>query len=455
MTVSVHDALTPARRYLCSTPQPQHDGIRTRRQKQSKTKSANKAPEPKQEGISSHQLHADAIDKTGNFPPKIVPCDAKRTRMADTSDIQLTPTEQRQFRDALIEAYDPQRIEQALLFWGSRKLHQYVSVNADLREIVFELMMESSREGWLGELIVYTYCEMPAHPAIRAFFGGIRPRVLFGRNDLEKLVNEVEAPVKKQTPRTTTQDSIEPARLQKSDADFIEIPAGPFWMGMRPGDFKTLEIDIEKHEVPRYEVFLSTYKMARHQVTQAQYQLFIQETGYKPPMDWDGGAYPDGKADHPVVNVSFEDADAYCRWLSDKTGQHHRLPTEAEWEKAARGDDGRFYPWGSAWKPKLLNSREARQHGTTPVGLFSSAGDSPYGLADMAGNVREWCSNFYAADTYDDHENARDPRGPALGTYRTLRGGSFQDNRRTCRCTTRFFEYPYFSGNYVGFRVVM
>lgn len=126
-------------------------------------------------------------------------------------------------------------------------------------------------------------------------------------------------------------------------------------------------------------------------VTNAQYAAFVEATKRKVPKHWKRllrqDRIPSGKENHPVVNVSWYDAVAFCRWLSQETGQPFRLPTEAEWEKAARGADGRIYPWGDE---QLTNELCYLGSGTTPVGRYSPQGDSPYGCADMAGNVWEW-----------------------------------------------------------------
>jgi formylglycine-generating enzyme required for sulfatase activity len=155
------------------------------------------------------------------------------------------------------------------------------------------------------------------------------------------------------------------------------------------------------------------------------------------------------------VNVSWDDAVAFCKWLSQATGRTFRLPTEAEWEKAARGDDGRIYPWGNEWEVTRLNG-ESMHGGTTPVGQFSPAGDSPFGLADASGNVWEWCADWYADKTYERRARAmaRDPKGPADGEGCVVRGGAFDSSPRHLRCAHRNWYYPFNARKNVGFRVV-
>jgi formylglycine-generating enzyme required for sulfatase activity len=220
----------------------------------------------------------------------------------------------------------------------------------------------------------------------------------------------------------------------------VRIPAGSFLIGSTDeqieeaiaAGFDADCAEAERRPPDRDE--LDEYFIAKYPVTNTQYQVFIQDWGHDQlPRHWDGDRYPEGQGDHPVVDVSWEDAVAYCNWLSWKTGKPYRLPTEAEWEKAARGGDGRRYPWGNEWDETRANTREAGPDDTTPVGRYSPAGDSPYGLADMAGNVLEWC-------------------GGELDE-RPGRGGSFYHDRHWARCAARAGYSPDYSGDCFGFRV--
>ena len=149
-----------------------------------------------------------------------------------------------------------------------------------------------------------------------------------------------------------------------------------------------LNKDWVTREQPQHTVELTDYFIGKYPVTNSEYQLFIQEVGQPSPRGWSGSQFPEQKGAHPVINVSWEDAQAYCDWLGKKTGKNYHLLTEAEWEKAARGADLRIYPWGDAFDPGKANTAESSIGGTTPVGQYSPQGDSPYGCADMAGNVR-------------------------------------------------------------------
>ena len=146
-----------------------------------------------------------------------------------------------------------------------------------------------------------------------------------------------------------------------------------------------------KREQPAHEVTLPAFEIGRYPVTNAQYTEFVRATRHEAPNYWREGRVPEELAGHPVVNVTWRDAMAYVAWLGERTGKPYRLPTEAEWEKAARGDDGRLWPWGNDWDAGRANCRPAGPGATTLVGAYSPDGDSPCGAADMAGNVWEWC----------------------------------------------------------------
>ena len=174
------------------------------------------------------------------------------------------------------------------------------------------------------------------------------------------------------------------------EPEMILIPAGPFLMGSSDDDKQAR--DAEK---PQHIVDLPEYLIGKYPVTNGEYQAFVRDTGRQPPSRWDGGKYPKGQKDHPVAYVTWHDAMAYCKWLSEKTRKTYRLPTEAEWEKAARGPGGLIYPWGNLFDKNRCNTFESGIGNTTPVGNYSPAGDSPYGVADMAGNVWEWTQSLW------------------------------------------------------------
>jgi formylglycine-generating enzyme required for sulfatase activity len=193
-------------------------------------------------------------------------------------------------------------------------------------------------------------------------------------------------------------------------------------------------------EQPRQRVTLPTYAITRHLVTNEDYQQFIRQTGHRAPHIseddyrrqgylvhpyqavrpylWHDRRYPEGRGRHPVVLISLVDALAYARWRGEQEGRRYRLPTEAEWEKAARGTDGRYFPWGNRWRPERANA-EYRVGGTSEVGSYPE-GASPYGCFDMAGNVFEWTASEFL-----------DGQAVIKG------GGSWDDQPGVCRAAAR------------------
>jgi formylglycine-generating enzyme required for sulfatase activity len=214
----------------------------------------------------------------------------------------------------------------------------------------------------------------------------------------------------------------------------VYVPAGEFGMGS-PSEEGTDD------ERPPHTVYLDAYYVDTYEVTVGQYRAFAQATGRGMPEAPSWGWLDK----HPVVNVTWEDADAYCRWAGK------RLPTEAEWEKAARGTDGRRYPFGNFEYPFSGCLNFANFVGkTTPVGSYPNWA-SPYGAMDMGGNVAEWCSDWYDAGYYGDSPKAN-PGGPNRGTYRVLRGGSFLNHSPGVRAANRHWSVPDIRDESIGFR---
>ena len=235
-------------------------------------------------------------------------------------------------------------------------------------------------------------------------------------------------------------------------------------------------LDEDERQVHR--VHVSEFSIGRFPVTHDEYARFILATGHPAPairglpLIATGGreavfrefsapyvwneAPPAGRGGHPVVLVRYDDAAAYCRWLSGGIGRAVRLPTEAEWEKAARGGaDGLRYPWGNEFEPSrcsyLADVSAKRQRGTRPVGTYAP---NAYGLHDVAGNVWEWVSDWYRADYYGGG-NVQDPRGPEAGTMRIVRGGSWvTDDVTMLGCAYRHKVPTDTYAHSIGFRVV-
>jgi formylglycine-generating enzyme required for sulfatase activity len=239
-----------------------------------------------------------------------------------------------------------------------------------------------------------------------------------------------------------------PAR-QPFEPEMVLIPAGEFLMGSDPQK----DQDAYKNEQPQHTPYLPDYYIARTPVTNAQYLAFVQATGYEQPGHWKGGKPPAGKENHPVVYVSWDDAVAYCNWLSEVTGRDYRLPSEAEWEKAARGTDGRIYPWGDEPPDEGRCNFGGKVGETMPVGQYSPQGDSPYGCADMAGNVWEWTRSLDRGYPYDPRDGREDLEAGRYG-LRVLRGGAFYYEARDIRCAYRNWYLSDVRSRGSGFRVL-
>jgi formylglycine-generating enzyme required for sulfatase activity len=231
------------------------------------------------------------------------------------------------------------------------------------------------------------------------------------------------------------------------EPEVVFVPAGEFLMGSNPEKDK----DAHDDEQPQHTLALPDYYIARTPVTNAQYLAFVQAASRRPPRHWEGGRPPEGKEDHPVVYVSWHGALAYCRWLAEVTGRPYGLPSEAEWEKAASWDAAsgrkRIYPWGDGWD---IGRCSVGGNTTTLVGRYSPDGDSPYGCADMAGNVYEWTRSLYDDYPYDPADGREDleaVRG------RVVRGGSFDYDRDRARCACRDGYRPAEVWVSQGFRV--
>ncbi len=250
---------------------------------------------------------------------------------------------------------------------------------------------------------------------------------------------------------------------------FVRVPASEFSMGADDGD---------EDERPTHRVHLDDFHISIHAITHEQYARFVKATGHPPPVlrelprvvtsthetsfrelalahAWRGGEPPPDRGNHPVTMIGFADAVAYCLWLSALIEQTVRLPSEAEWERAARGNlEGRRYPWGDDIDPSRANFLPdpgmKRHRGTRPVGSYAA---NAFGLFDMSGNVWEWVADWYRADVYRGR-HAKNPHGPSFGALRVLRGGSWVTHDVSqLRCAHRH-KVPVDTYAYsIGFRV--
>jgi formylglycine-generating enzyme required for sulfatase activity len=228
-----------------------------------------------------------------------------------------------------------------------------------------------------------------------------------------------------------------------------DVPAGPFFMGSDPN----LDPQATEAEQPQHQVMLGAFQIARFPVTVAEYAAFLR-TGYRAPMHW---TQVRRRPDHPVVGVTWHDALAYAMWLTALTGEPWRLPTEAQWEKAARWDPAnahaRIYPWGDTFDASRANTQESPgKRDTTPAGTYPS-GASPCGAQDMAGNVWEWTSSLYQPYPYVATDGREDV---AAQGSRVLRGGNMGNLARYARAANRYHYSlaPDLATLGIGFRLV-
>lgn len=306
-------------------------------------------------------------------------------------------------------------------------------------------------------IVLSIFCVYP-------FFNGMRAELL---REGRKFYKEILA--KKRDPLQNYPDFV---RAIGSKAKNVYKNRKGFWEAefeyeiimvyIQPGEFQMGSDNGKSYGRPLRSVYLDGYWVGKYEVTFDQFDKFCEEQGIVTPDDegW-------GRDRHPVINISWLDAMAYCRWLSQKFGCNFKLPTELQWEKAARGTDGRIYPWGNS----LPSSKKAnfadnlttfnRPHSTaydkskytTPGGSYPD-GSSPYGVLDMAGNVYEWCLDWYSSANLSSSFN-KNARKPKKGTYRVLRGGSWFGSSRCLKATFRTSAKPASRYFHIGFRLCL
>ena len=282
-----------------------------------------------------------------------------------------------------------------------------------------------------------------------------------------------------------------PVRTNSVGMRFVTVPAGSFDRGPPPGEDGRFD-----NEGPVRTIRITrAFEIGVHEVTNAQFGAFVADTGYvteaerdaaggfgidfdtarvvqRSGIHWRAPGFPGFEPgdDHPVLLVSWDDAEAFCRWLSDREGRTYRLPTESEWEYAARG--GTTSPWWTGDDPDALaragNLADASLAAAMPAADWCAPGDdghaflapvgsyapNPFGLHDVHGNVWEWCADWYGSDAYAHGPDA-DPRGPAVGAFRTIRGGGWFNPPRQQRSAQRIYFHPTFRYCLLsGFRVV-
>jgi formylglycine-generating enzyme required for sulfatase activity len=339
-------------------------------------------------------------------------------------------------------------------------------LNRDLRQQISEAFSQEEL-GILCHDLGFDYDELPAD---RGKSGKVVEliRVFHRQNRLSELI----AALHTERPNISWPDpaSLPPLSGLLGDSSLPELPfeletveilAGEFTMGTAPG------ANVPAYESPLHKVDLPAFLIGKYPVKNEQYEVFVKETGHPAPRhNWVGQSPDNGKEDHPVVGISWYDAAAFCEWLSDENIRF-RLPSEAEWEKAARGADGRLFPWGNEWQADRCNCLDEAQCDegtdvTTPVGQFPEQG--PYGCFDMVGNVREWTNTLWGMQSTnesdyslewknDEREHFR-PRQLYCG-YRIHRGGAACDGQNEMRCSARGWHAPDIRHNpRIGFRLV-
>jgi formylglycine-generating enzyme required for sulfatase activity len=224
---------------------------------------------------------------------------------------------------------------------------------------------------------------------------------------------------------------------QPQEMSMAVVPSGEFIMGSLSG---------AANEQPQHLVYVDTFFMDKYEVSVGEYAKFLEATSLEAPHDWTIMNQPQHEK-RPVVNIDWADAATYCKWVGK------RLPTEAEWEKAARGTDGRIYPWGNEPPTRLrasfVKEKWNEYAAFAPVGTLED-GKSPYGIYDMAGNVWEWVSDWYGRDYYKNGP-LQNPKGPSSGEFKVIRGGSSY-YEVDLRSASRLFNSPSHPSIYYGFR---
>lgn len=264
------------------------------------------------------------------------------------------------------------------------------------------------------------------------------------------------------------------------EPEMVCVPAGPFVMGSGEAQVEALARHSQqaarwlakgyfRREQPQHTVSLPDFSIARYPVTAGAFRAFVAAGGCEQqrhwtaagwhwrqvqnrtsPAFWDETWAGDGQL--PVVGVSWYEALAYCRWLAEVTGRGYRLPSEAEWEKAARGPEGRIYPWGDHFEPGRCNTRAAGPGHTLPVGSHSPGDESAYGCGEMAGNTSEWTLSLFQPYPYDAGDGREAAEGEGL---RVIRGGSWFKPALRARAAARGMNDPFFVDHDVGFRCAL
>ena len=401
------------------------------------------SPSAPEAGERETRRQADKETKpevTVQRPPAVEPA---RIEVA-ASALRLSGPQVQELMASLLDAYDESSLRRMVRFQMDEQLNA-IAGGDNLSDIVFDLIAWAERTGRIAELIAKAQAYNPGNARLAAF-----ARSLPGIPVVEPVRTGEPVKLQAQQPTPRAEPAAGPIAF-----DWVTIPAGEFLMGSD----KTKDKLAYDDEMPQHRLYLPEYRIARMPVTVAQFAAFVAANpGYRTTAEEQGStwsytgsewkdvkgadwAHPHGpqsdvkvKQDHPVTCVSWHDALAFCTWAGV------RLPTEAEWEKAARGPNGRIWPWGDREPNSGVCNFNMTVKDTTPVGRYPD-GKSPYGLLDVAGNVWEWTGSLWGTDVsnpefgypYDPKDGRENPNAPDT-VRRVLRGGSFRSDAQLVRC---------------------
>ena len=394
--------------------------------------------------------------------------DQKDVSFLNTANpLKLNGRQTKALQQTLVAAFDLSSLRMLVRFELDERL-ETICADKNMNHVVFELIMWAERMGKMRLLIRAAHQENPNNSALKRF---VQELARASREiSSEKISEEPEEPRK--VTIETAPKRIYPAERRQQKAvefrkslDWVKIPAGDFLMGSDPSKDKKAG----DNETPQHTLHLRDFWITRTAVTNAQYKQFVEVTGYRTTAEEEGSAFawtgsewddvkganwqhPRGpksdisqKSDHPVVCISWHDAVAFCQWAGV------RLPSEAEWEKAARGPDGHIYPWGNQTPNAFRCNFNMNVGDTTAVGSYPAG---VHGLYDMAGNVWEWTSTLWGFEYPYRADDGREDQTAGDG-WRVLRGGSFLNLDINSRCAARIDYSPlnrYFD---IGFRSVV
>lgn len=409
---------------------------------------------------------------------------------------RLTGPQKQDFCNALVDAYStPVALDQMLQFYLNRRLSD-LSLENDMPDIAFKVINEAEDDAWSRELLEAALARSPNNPALKEFSrqfekappvptGSVQPvppppppappprpwpwlliaALAISIIIVIGLIRLIPEPGASQTPTpapptATVEAPASPTQMVLPDnvtitekgaivtkpifMELVRIPAGEFLMGSDPAK----DSQAHDNEKPQHRVALAEFYIGKYEVTNEQYVAFLESTGHSAPADLQEGIIHTEK-EYPVVNVPLGDAEKFTQWLSSSTRpMAFRLCTEAEWEKACRGENGRIYPWGDTADLRRTNVISSNIGTTVPARSYLPDGESPYGVANMAGNVWEWVADWYVADYYElsptnvPHNNPQGPAPPGQYGHHVRRGGAFSYPVENARCAARSSAAP-------------